>query len=172
MSIVHERSGQSLLEMALLLPLAIIIVLNAVNIGYIFSVYLNLTTAPRQAVEYSIRGTTSTLQVTMPSADAVSTLLYNNIVGAVPSSAGTPTRVCTLALGLTGTNATQMPNCATFGNGTGSFSDLPADPEAPNLVLQRVDIQYTVTPLIQGSVFNLLPDSLTLHRSVMMRAMP
>lgn len=170
--LLHEPSGQSLLETALFLPLLIIVVANAVSIGYFFSVYLNLATAPRQGVEYSIRGTSTTLQVAVPSADSISSLVYENIAGAIPSAATTPTRVCTLALGLTGSGSTQMPNCATYGNGTATFSDLQPDPEAPYLVLHRVDIAYTVTPLIQGSVFNVIPNSLTLHRSVVMRALP
>ena len=170
--LLHERSGQSLLETALLLPLLLTIVANAVSIGYFFSVYLNLATAPRQGAQYSIQGTSSVLQAAVPSADSISSLVYENIAGAIPSAANTPTRVCTLALGLTGSGSSQMPNCATYGTGTGTFPDLQADPEAPYLVLHRVDVQYTVTPLIQGSVFNLLPNSLTLHRTVVMRAMP
>jgi Flp pilus assembly protein TadG len=170
--LLHERIGQSLLETALFLPLLLTIVVNAISMGYSFSVYLNLTTAPRQGAEYSIRGTSSVLQAAVPSADSISSLVYENIAGSVPAAANTPTRVCTLALGLTGNGSNQVANCATYGTGTGTFSDLQADPEAPYLVLHRVNVQYTMTPLIQGSVFNLLPNLLTLHRTVVMRAMP
>lgn len=170
--LLHGRGGQSLLETALLLPLLLTILCNAVSLGYFFSVYLNLATAPRQGVEYSIQGTSSVLQAAVPSADSISSLVYENIAGAIPAAASTPTRVCTLALGLTGSGSSQVPNCETFGAGIATFSDLQPDPEAPYLVLHRVDIAYTVTPLIQGSVFNIIPNSLTLHRSVVMRAMP
>ena len=170
--LLHERSGQSLLETALFLPLLLTIVVNAVSIGYFFSVSLNLITAPRQGAEYSIRGTSTVLQMAVPSADSISSLVYENIAGSVPAAANTPTQVCSLALGLTGSGSNQVANCATYGTGTATFPDLQADPEAPFFVLHRVDIQYTVTPLIQGSVFNLLPNSLTLHRTVVMRALP
>src|SRR5450759_5167766 len=152
--LLHERSGQSLLETALFLPLLLTIVVNAVSIGYFFSVSLNLITAPRQGAEYSIRGTSTVLQMAVPSADSISSLVYENIAGSVPAAANTPTQVCSLALGLTGSGSNQVPNCETYGTGTATFSDLQPDPEAPAFVLHRVDVQYTVTPLIQGSVLN------------------
>jgi Flp pilus assembly protein TadG len=170
--LLRDQTGSSLLEMALLLPMMLLIAFNAVNIGYDFSVYLNLATAPRQGAEYSIQGTTSVLETTVPSAGSVSSLVYDNITGAVPSAANTPTRVCTMALGLTASGASQVPNCAIYGTGTATFSALQADPEAPYLVLNRVDIQYTVTPLIPGLAFNLFPSLLTLQGTTMMRAMP
>jgi Flp pilus assembly protein TadG len=170
--LVHDRNGQSLLEAALLLPLLLTILVNAVSLGYFFSVYLNLATAPRQGAEYSIQGTSSALQVAVPSAASISSLVYENIAGAIPAAANTPTRVCTVALGLSGSGSNQVPNCETFGTGSATFPDLQPDPEAPYLLLNRVDIQYTVTPLFQGSIFNIVPNSLTLHRSVVMRAMP
>jgi len=132
---------------------------------------LNMTTAPRQGAEYSIQGTSTVLQAAVPSADSVSSLVHDNINNAVPAAANTPTRVCSLFLGLTGSGSNQTPNCATYGTGSGTFSNLQADPEAPYLVLHRVDIQYTVAPLIQIPLFNVVP-SLTLHRMTTMRAMP
>jgi Flp pilus assembly protein TadG len=170
--LLFDSVGHSLLETTLLLPLLLILVTNAVNIGYIFSVYLNLTTAPRQGAEYSVRGTSTVLQASVPNADSVSSLIYDNLAGAVPSAAHTPTRVCSLALGLTGSGSSQVPNCTTYGTGAGTFSDLQPDPEAPYLVLNRVDVQYTLTPPIQGSVFNLVPGPLTIHRMITMRVMP
>ena len=169
-----NRSGQSLVETAFLLPLMLSIVFNAINIGYFFFVALNLTAAPRQGVEYSIQGTASYQQTQLPSAPSVSSLVYGDIVGAIPSTANTPTRVCSLSLGLNPTGrgtASQIPSCASFG-GAASFSAPDPDPEAPFLVLNRVDIQYTVTPLIPGGIFNLvLPTPLIFHRIVEMRVM-
>lgn len=76
-----------------------------------------------------------------------------------------------MALGLSGSGSSQVPNCANYGSGAGTFSALQADPEAPYLLLNRVDVQYTITPLLQGSVFNVVPP-VTVHRMVTMRAMP
>ena len=173
-NLLHNRSGQSLIETALLLPIMLTIVCNAVNIGYFFFVALNLATAPRQGVEYSIQGPASFQQAQLPGASSVSSLVYGDITGAIPSTANAPTQVCSLSLGLSlnGRGASnQVPNCASYGS-AGSFSGPDPDPEAPYLVLNQVEIQYTVTPLIPGTVFNVvLPPSLTFNRVVEMRAM-
>jgi Flp pilus assembly protein TadG len=173
-NLLHNRSGQSLIETALLLPIMLTIVCNAVNIGYFFFVALNLATAPRQGVEYSIQGPAGFQQFELPSASSVSSLVYGDITGAIPSTVNTPTQVCSVSLGLNpngrGTS-NQVPNCADYGN-AGSVSGPDPDPEAPYLVLNRVEIQYTVTPLIPGTVFNVvLPPSLTFQRMVEMRVM-
>jgi hypothetical protein len=158
----------------LLLPILLTIICNAVNIGYFFFVELNLTTAPRQGVEYSIQGPASFQQSQLPVASAVSSLVYADITGAIASTANTPTQVCSVSLGLNlsgrGTSS-QVPNCASYGR-AGSFASPDPDPEAPYLVLNQVVIQYTVTPLIPGTVFNVvLPPSLTFSRKVEMRVM-
>ena len=168
----RECSGQSLVETALILPLLLTLALNAVNLGYFFCVCLDLTTASRMGVGYSASGTSSVAQVAVPTAPTVSSLVYENLAGALPSAAHTPIRVCTLALGLTGSGSNQMPNCATFGALPGTFTPLQPDPEAPYLLLHRVDIEYAATPLIPGSAFNLFGSSLALHRTAVMRAMP
>lgn len=174
-NLLHDRSGQSLIETALILPLLLTIVLNAVNMGYFFFVMLNLTTAPRQGAEYSIQGSAGYQGSQLPGAASVSSLVSEDIVGAIPTAANAPMRVCSLSLGLNpvglGTG-TQIPNCASYGGGGGVFGAPDPDPEAPYLVLNRVDIQYHVTPLIPGGIFNIvLPPSLTFHRMVEMRAM-
>lgn len=172
--LIRNRSGQSLLETALLLPLLLTIIFNAVNVGYFFFVALNLAAAPRLGAEYSIQGSAGFQQSQLPSAASISSLVYGDIVGAIPATANTPTRVCSLSLGLNPTGkgtSSQIPNCASYGSAA-SFPAPDPDPEAPYLVLNRVDIQYTVTPLIPGKIFNLvLPPSLTFHRIVDMRVM-
>ncbi len=176
-SVIRSRSGQSLVETALLLPILLMIVFNAVNIGYYFYIAVNLATAPRQGVEYSILGPASQVQSGLPDAASIGTLVASSFTGAIASatSANTSIRVCTAALGLRnlGTSG-QLPNCrVTYGSGAFSaMTAADADPEAPFLVLNRVDIQYTVTPLIPGPAFNIVfPASLTFRRSVEMRVM-
>ena len=168
------RQGQGLIETALVLPFLLIITFNAVNIGYFFFVYLNLATAPRQGAQYSIMGAVTSVQV-LPGADAVHQLLSDDISGALSNASSTPARVCSLALGTSSPHdGTQVSLCQVYnagGGGTDPFSAVQPDPEAPNLVLNRVDIAYTVAPLIPGAAFNLvMPSSLTFHRMVYMRA--
>ena len=45
-----SRSGEGLIETALIVPFLLTMILNAVNFGYFFLVALNLTAAPRSAV--------------------------------------------------------------------------------------------------------------------------
>jgi Flp pilus assembly protein TadG len=166
--------GQSLIGAALMLPLLLSVLFNAVNAGYFFFVYLNLSTAPRQGAEYSIQGLSTYQQSALPGADSVQSLVQASIQGAIPSAANVPIRVCSLSLGLDPQSiggGNQIPLCNSYGSGTANFSTVQADPEAPYLVLNRVDIQYTVTPLIQGAIFNLVfPSSLNFQRTVYMRA--
>ena len=89
-NLFHRRSGQSLIETALLLPIMLTIVFNAVNIGYFFFVALNLAAAPRQGSEYSIQGTASFQQSQLPSASSVESMVNDDITGAIPSAANTP----------------------------------------------------------------------------------
>lgn len=171
MSLHLNRQGQGLLEAALLLPFLLVIVFNAVNFGYMFFTYLNLATAPRQGAQYSILGDVTTVGL-LPAASDVHQLLSDDITGAIASAANTPARVCTLALGTSSPpDNTQVPLCQVYNASSDPFTTIQPDPEAPALVLNRVDIAYTVTPPISGGVFNLiLPSSLTLHRLVYMRA--
>lgn len=169
--LLRSRQGQGLIETAILLPFLLIITFNAINLGYFFFVYLNLATAPRQGAQYSILGSVTTVNV-LPAADAVHQLLSDDISGAISSASATPARVCSLALGTSSPHdATQVPLCQVYNAGSDPFTAVQADPEAPALVLNRVDIAYTVAPLISGGAFNLvMPSSLTFHRLVYMRA--
>lgn len=171
--LLGERNGNVLLETALLLPFLIIVGVNTLSLGSMFRVYLNLTAAPAHAVSYSVVGTSTVLGTSVPGADLVSSLLYDNVNATLPSASNSPTEVCSIALGLSGSGATQVPNCTTYGDTSNTnFAAPQPDPEAPYLILHKVDIQYTATPLLQGSIFNLLSGPRILHRSVMMRAMP
>ncbi|PYV94503.1 MAG: hypothetical protein DMG86_23115 [Acidobacteria bacterium] len=57
--LTRSDSGQSLVETVLILPLLLLLLLNALNFGYFFLVTLNLTASPRAGVEYSIYGPNS-----------------------------------------------------------------------------------------------------------------
>jgi Flp pilus assembly protein TadG len=189
----QSRSGQSLLETALILPLILLLVLNAINFGYFFIVALHLASAPREGVEYSIQGNLSPSTPSLPPAgpattnSTVSYLTYQDMAslsGSGASSTTTTVRVCSMSILVGGSGVTnagtanQTANCTTFPSGsTATFTGPDSDPESPLFVLQRVDVQYTVTPLIStmslkvgGIDLGLLTPSLTFHRQVSMRA--
>jgi Flp pilus assembly protein TadG len=167
-----SESAQSLIETALVLPLFLMLTFNTVNFGYFFFVAVNLASAPRQGVEYSIQGFATPNQLSLPNAGpettvtSVSWLTYQDMAGLYQSS-NAKVRVCTKLLGL---SAPGTANCTSFGGST-AFSGPDADPEPTSFVLHRVDVQYTVTPLIPGGLFNLVIPNLTFHRQVSMRAM-
>jgi len=166
-----SEGAQSLIETALVLPLFLMITFNAANFGYFFFVAVNLASAPRQGVEYSIQGFATPSQLNLPAAGpsaneaSISWLTYQDMAG-LRNSTGAQVQVCTKMLGL---SAPGTANCTQFGGGT--FPAPAADPEPTAFVLHRVDVRYTVSPLIPGALFNLVIPSLTFHRQVSMRAM-
>lgn len=166
-------SGQSLLEVAIAIPLLLLITAYAVDFGYFFICIAHITAAAHSAVQYSIGGFASPLQSGLPGAGpsgtngtvaSVATADLSNLLNA---SINTTVQVCSKSLGM---NANQ-PNCKNYGSGTTTY--VPGtDPEAPYFVMQRVDVTYVITPPVPLTFFqySLLP-SLSLHRQVSMRVM-
>jgi len=169
-------SGQALIETALILPLLLMIVLNAVNFAYFFLMALNITAASRSAGIYSVMGNATPVSAAIPKAGAPSTacpattatttvsdLALQDLCGAVlaPSTSNAGIQVCSSSVGVlnagTGTMQTQ---CAQYG--VGSFPSAEPDPEkdaaniAPAFLLNRVDVAYRFTPPIPLAPFNIM----------------
>jgi len=173
----RKSRGQSLVETALMLPLLLLIVCNVVNLGYFFLVIVNLTGASRSSALYSIEGSyTPYAQQEAPSGTSGATILtmpgtvaytvYQDLNGAVWNPTGATVQVCTqmninaTGSGVNGAGAAQLANCETcISSGCGAAgggSPAPsADPEAPSFVLNQVDINYTFSTLIPGTIFNI-----------------
>ncbi len=183
----RDSRGQSLVETALVVPLLLLIVLNAINFGYYYLVALNLSAAPRSGVLYSIVGFATPGTLTVPSAGpsgtntSVSYLTYQDMTGALSNPQGASVQVCSKNQGLA---APGTPNCTCYGTCPVGATPAPvADPEPGAFILQRVDVDYSFSPIIQGTPFGiaLLPSSVctssggiitcTFHRQVSMRAM-
>ena len=167
-----EPAGNSLIETAIMLPILFAIVFNAINFGYFWFVCLTLTAAPRVGVEYSSQGGTAQTASSIPPTSAVNTLVFDNLtkaLGATTSNAAV--RVCS-STSSAGVNSTShIAGCDSFGMAY-SFLANRADPEPSVFVLNRVDVAYTVNPIVTGAAFNVvLPSNLTLHRQVSMRSL-
>lgn len=170
---LKRDGGQSLIETAIFLPILILLVAYAVDFGYFFIVAANLTSASRNAAEYSIQGFASPAQSALPIAGPITTntsvaaLAVGDLSSLAASSSTTSVEVCSKILGTTN----NVTNCASYGP-AGTVFTPAADPEAPTFFLNRVDVTYTVQPPIPMSFFSysLLP-TMKFHRQVSMRAM-
>jgi Flp pilus assembly protein TadG len=180
LTFVRRDSGQSIVETVLMIPLLLLLLLNAVNFGYFFLTVLNLTGATRNGLEYGIIGSATPAASAQPSPGpancsastdpgclSVTYLVQQDMTGALSNPTSATVRVCsqanttgTPAKGLNGTGTGQKANCisctgTTCGTVDNSGTNVDADPEAPSFVLNRVDVTYTFVPLIPGRPFNI-----------------
>jgi len=168
---LRHEDGQSLVETAIFLPILILLVAYAVDFGYFFIVAANLTSASRNAAEYSIQGFSSPSQSALPIAGPITTntsvaaLAVGDLSSLADSSTTTTVQVCSKSIGTTN----NLTNCASYGP-AGTVYTPAADPEAPTFYLNRVDVTYTAHPPIPLSFFSypLLP-TMQFHRQVSMR---
>ena len=163
----RRNDGQSLIEVALMVPLFTIMICYAVDFGYLFLVATALTSASRNSLEYAIQGASSPAQTAQPGANAVSSLAIAGIGLANISSGTVSVRVCSRSVGVT--MPANIAQCTTPSTGSGAITGTPdVDPESPTFQLNRVDVSYTVTPIIPIPVA-VFPTT-TFHRMVEMRS--
>jgi Flp pilus assembly protein TadG len=162
------QEGQSMFEVALMVPIFTILICYAVDFGFFFLVAASLNSAARNAMEYAIQGTASPAQAAEPSAAVVSALAIASIGLSGASTATVSVQICSSAVGVTASNNTAQ--CTTPSAGAGAVTGTPdTDPESPKFQLNRVDVVYTVTPPIPMPV-SIFPTR-TFHRMVEMRSM-
>jgi CBS domain containing-hemolysin-like protein len=164
---IKKRSeGQSLIEVALMVPIVTVLVCYAVDFGFFLLAATSLTSAARNAIEYSIQGTASPAQSAEPSANSIFNLAIISIglPGALASTVSV--QICANSIGLN--ILINAPQCITPSTGGGAISNSTPDldPETPIFQLNRVDLVYTFSPPIPVPAF----PSTTFHRSVEMRA--
>lgn len=162
-------SGQALIETALILPLLLMIVLNAVNFAYFFLMALNITSASRSGGIYSVMGGATPAAIPLPNGGpsttttTVSYLAFQDLTGAVYApSTNAGVQVCSKSVGiLNAGKANMQAACATYGS-VGSFPAADVDPEknagktAPAFILNRVDVAYQFSPIIPLAPFNIM----------------
>jgi Flp pilus assembly protein TadG len=194
----RNNSGQALIETALILPVLLLVILNAVNFGYFYLVALNLTSAARTASLYAMIGSMTPAGTALPPATGTSNvtasyLAYQDLTGSLLAPGNATIQVCSpnITNGVNpfnGTGSSQKAwcqTCTTSASGSalacaaaGAGSPAPdSDPEAPTFVLNRVDVTYTFSPIIPGTPFGLALLSVcpggtcTFSRHLSMRAM-
>jgi Flp pilus assembly protein TadG len=167
------EEAQSLVETAIAMPLLLGLAFNIINFGYFWFMVLSLAAAPRMGAEYSTQGGDAISLASAPSTTLVSTLVYDNITKTIRGATTTNTavRVCSATSAAGVNSSTGIAGCDSFG-ASFSFPANTADPEAPTFVLNRVDVEYTVKPIISGAAFNvILPANLNFQRHVSMRSL-
>lgn len=176
----RQHEGQSLLETAIALPLLLGLAFNLINFAYFWFMVLTLAAAPRMGVQYSTQGGTVSSSSSTPSTASVSAVVTDNMTNAVAgaTSSNVAVRVCSATSKAGVDSSSGIAGCDTFGNTSFSFPNVDAkccaDPEEPAFVLNRVDIGYTVTPIISGPAFGLLLPSasqLNFKRHATMRSL-
>jgi Flp pilus assembly protein TadG len=166
-SFYRRQEGQSLIEVALMVPIFTILVCYAVDFGYFFLVAMSLNSAARSSLEYAIQGAASPSQSAPPAATVVSNLAIASIGLTGASTTTVSVRICSSAVGVT--TPANTAQCTTPNTGAGAVAGTPdTDPESPTFQLNRVDVVYTVTPPIPIPVA-IFPTT-TFHRMVEMRA--
>ena len=162
--LARKDSGQALIETALILPLLLTVVLNAVNFAFFFLMALNITSSARTSGIYSIMGGATPASLALPKAgpqtttSTVSYLAYQDLTGSVstPSTTNTGVNVCSSTVGTSGTGTSTKTTCTSLGTGSGFPSSAASDPEAPAFLLGRVDVAYKFSPPVPLTPFNAL----------------
>jgi Flp pilus assembly protein TadG len=163
-----SEQGGSVIEAVIGIPILLGIAFNIINFGYMWFLVLAISAAPRMGAQYATQG--GGAGSSSPSATSISDLVYENVTHAIrgATTSNVAVQVCTAALGVSGSGIAQ---CQQYGS-TFTFPGPVADPEAPVFVLDRVDVEYTVKPIIPGTAFNVvLPGNLNFHRQVSMRSL-
>lgn len=168
-----KQQAQSLIEVALFVPIFTLLVCYAVDLGYFYLVAASLSSSARNAAEYSIQGNAATASSKLPSGGPVSTttsvaaLAVGDLASLFNSSVSTSVYVCSNSI-VTGSHPSR---CASYGTTALSYA-ADADPESSLFQLNRVDVVYTISPPIplafSGTSLNMIPTSF--HRTVEMRA--
>jgi hypothetical protein len=153
-----KSRGQSLVETALMVPLLLVLILNAINFGYFLLVSLNLTSATRNGIEYAIEGSSTPANASLPGPGTLSPSSATTVRSLIAQELGAfnngnlTVQVCSLNLG---NNGSGQSNC----DPSGVSAD--ADPEpAMGFVLNRIDITYKFNTLIPAAPFNLIVGAL------------
>jgi len=162
--LARNNSGQALIETALILPLLLTIVLNAINFAFFFLMALNITASSHSSGIYSIMGGATPAAQALPQAGpydtntSVSYLAYQDLTGAVytPTPTNTGVNVCSSTVGVSGTGSATVTTCTSSGIGGGFPKSSDADPEAPAFLMGRVDVAYKFSPPIPLTPFNAL----------------
>jgi len=167
------QSGQSLVEVALLVPLFTLLLCYAIDIGYFYMVAASLASSARNAGLYSIQGFTGVAGGSLPAGGPGSTpktvaaLALGDLSTFANSSVSVSVYVCSLSI----VSASHTARCQGY-NSAPTPTSVDIDPESPMFTTNRVDVYYDIAPPIQlGGLIpkNFVPSKF--HRFIELRAL-
>jgi Flp pilus assembly protein TadG len=149
-----RTEGQALVEFALIVPLVLLLAVNAVNFGGFLFAWITVAGAARSAVQYMTISRASPGAPTAATSALIGALVANDVYSLLNRSS---------IVVVTCTNNTTAAGCGT-----------QPDPEAPAYTLATVDVTYTYKPFIPLFSFPKLGIGATLpsgaiHRKAVMR---
>jgi Flp pilus assembly protein TadG len=153
--VLSQRQGQSLVEFALIIPLVLLLAVNAVNFGGFLYAWITVANAARAGAQYMTLSSASPGPPTPATLAQITTLVTNDVTSLL-NRASVVVAICT--------NKTAAANgCTTL-----------TDPEEPAYTLATVDVTYTYKPFIPLFSFPKLGIGATLpttslHRKAVMR---
>ena len=153
--LLRSHSGQALLEFALVIPLAFLLIVNVVNFGALAYACITVSNAARTGASYMSLGPASAGGPQLASQSTVIGVVRADM-GSLPNAPVATITVCSNANGVS-----QSPYGCTPPNdpSTGATYD---DPEHNTSVVGTVQVVYTYCPLINGWTFPALGISTTL----------
>jgi Flp pilus assembly protein TadG len=126
----RPKSGQTLAEFALVLPMLLILIANVVNFGGFFFDWITVQNAARSGAQYYILGGASVNAPKQATPAQVATLVYNDMVTLLKST-NYSGQVCTKTPSGPGVpGVTTVVSCTAIG-AAGAFP--PAPPDDPSL---------------------------------------
>lgn len=152
--------GQALVEFALILPMVLLLIVNAVNFGAFLFAWITVANGARAGAQYMVQGRATVGTPTLATAAQITTLITSD-VSSLLNRASLAVRVCK--------NNNGVQTCS----GPGAYT-APADPEPTKYVLMSVDVTYTYKPLLPLWDFAALGihatlPATTIHRQASMR---
>ena len=155
-----KTEGQALIEFALVLPMAFLLIVNAVNFGAFLFAWITVANAARSGAQYMARGRATVGTPTAARAAQITALVTSD-ASSLLNRASLAVRVCK--------NNNGVVSCS----GPGGYLP-PADPEPTKYVLASVDVTYTYSPLVPlwdfgGLGIHATLPATTIHRQASMR---
>lgn len=164
------RRGQALVEAAISIPLLLLVLLNAVNLGFYLYCWITIDNAARALAEFRVYNGVAVGLPSAPTLAQLNCVLYQEVstlpwkgVGANCVWANVTLRICS--------NRNGTVSCT----GGGTYVP-PADPEPRRYALYSAEVTYTFTPVfgsfvvpVFGVPLTILPTNI--YRRALMRAM-